>query len=727
MSSAAPSPRALLEALDPEQRQVAEALRGPVRVLAGAGTGKTRAITHRIAHGVATGTYAPTEVLAVTFTTRAAGEMRTRLRTLGAPGVQARTFHSAALRQLRFFWPRVHGTELPELVASKLGIMGPAARRLGLSTDTASLRDLAGEVEWSKVSNVTPEDYPRVAAARGRDVNGVDAATVARALTAYEEVKRQQGRMDMEDVLLWTAGLLADDERVAAQVRRQYRWFVVDEFQDVSPLQHALLDLWLGGRDEICVVGDPAQTIYSFAGADASYLKEFARRHTGTTAVELVRNYRSTPQIVAGANALLEGTPSAGVRLRSQSEAGPEIGARALPDEVAEAEAAAGEVVRLRERGVPLSEIAVLFRINAQSEAFEEALAGRGVPYIVRGAARFFDRPEVRQAVTLLRGAARAGDEAETIAATVRSALAGMGWAPTPPEARGQTRDRWESLQALVDLADAATEGGRTTDGQAAGQAADQTAGERMGGLADFVTDLERRAAEQHAPVAEGVTLATLHAAKGLEWDVVLLCGIHDGAVPITYADTPAAVEEERRLLYVGVTRARRELWISWAAARQPGGRASRKPSRFLRPVLPQEFAAAEAAGGAQRSRGKASRRAVHCRECGRPLDTAAEKKVGRCADCPSSYDEELFERLREWRRARATAESVPAYVLFTDATLQLVAELLPLTPEALLRLNGVGRSKLEKYGDDVLAVVRGEDPALAPGGAAAEAATESP
>jgi len=685
------TPEALLAALDPEQRKVAEALRGPVRVLAGAGTGKTRAITHRIAYGVATGVYAPTEVLAVTFTARAAGEMRVRLRDLGAPGVQARTFHSAALRQLRFFWPKVHRTELPELVASKLGILGPAVRRLRIDTDPALLRDLAAEIEWSKVSNVGPDDYPRLAAARGRSVTGLDPAAVARVLVAYEETKRSQGRMDMEDVLLWNAGLLAEDERVAAQVRRQYRWFVVDEFQDVSPLQQALLDLWLGGRDEICVVGDPAQTIYSFAGADASYLRDFGKKYAGATSVDLVRNYRSTPQIVAGANALLAGTTSQGVKLVAQQPKGVEIVGRGLPDEVAEAEAAATEVARLRDRGVPLSEVAILFRINAQSEAFEEALAARQLPYVVRGAARFFERPEVRQAVTLLRGTARAGGGDDTLTESVRSALAGMGWAPEPPAARGQTRDRWESLQALLDLSI-------------------QHARDPEADLATFVDDLERRAAEQHAPVAEGVTLATLHAAKGLEWDVVLLCGIHDGAVPITYAEGPAAIEEERRLLYVGVTRARRELFVSWAAARQPGGRGSRKPSRFLRPVLPTSFDESTAAG--KKPSKSSNRRAVHCRECGKPLDTAAEKKVGRCADCPASYDEALFERLREWRRERAGEESVPAYVVFTDATLQLLAELRPASPEAMLKVSGIGRSKLEKYGDEVLAVVAGESPA---------------
>jgi DNA helicase-2/ATP-dependent DNA helicase PcrA len=692
-----PDPAELLAALDPEQRAVAEALRGPVRVLAGAGTGKTRAITHRIAYGVARGVYAPTEVLAVTFTTRAAGEMRGRLRGLGAAGVQARTFHSAALRQLRYFWPRVHGQELPALTESKIGLLATAARRHRLPTDQALLRDLASEVEWAKVSNVHPDDYARIAGARGRSVSGHDPETVARVFGSYEDVKRSQGRMDMEDVLLLCAGVLADDERVAAQVRRQYKWFVVDEFQDVSPLQQALLDLWLGGRDELCVVGDPAQTIYSFAGADASYLRDFSRRHPDAASIELVRNYRSSPQVVSVANRLLTGTASRGVELRAVREAGPEVTWTARADEVEEAEAVAARVLQLRDAGTPLSEVAVLFRINAQSETFEEALAARGVPYVVRGAARFFDRPEIRQAVTLLRGTARGGQGSGDLVDDVRATLSGMGWTAQAPTSRGQTRDRWESLQALVDQA---VEFARTAADPPEQAAADPV----DGGLSAFVDELDRRAAEQHAPVAEGVTLATLHAAKGLEWDVVFLCGLQDGTLPITYAETSAAVEEERRLLYVGVTRARRELAVSWSLSRNPGGRPSRKPSRFLDGLRPADAGGvgpgARGAGGARR------RQVAHCRECGRPLETPAARKTGRCEDCPASYDEELFERLRAWRLERAAEESVPAYVVFTDATLQLIAEHRPTTPQQLLRINGIGRSKLDKYGDDVLALL---------------------
>ncbi|GAB2730214.1 ATP-dependent helicase [Nocardioides pakistanensis] len=690
----------LLEALDPEQREVALALRGPVRVLAGAGTGKTRAITHRIAYGVATGIYNPSEVLAVTFTTRAAGEMRTRLRELGAGGVQARTFHSAALRQARYFWPRVYGGELPVLTESKLPLLGNAARRNRIQTDQATLRDLASEVEWAKVSNVRPDDYAKVAEARGRSVSGHDPATIARVFATYEEVKRDQGRMDMEDVLLITAALLAEDERVAAEVRRQYRWFVVDEFQDVSPIQSALLDLWLGGREDLCVVGDPAQTIYSFAGASASYLVDFPKRHRGTTSLELVRNYRSTPQVVAAANQLLAGTPSAGVSLRSQQAAGPEVGYAEHTDEVAEAEAVAAQILDLQRAGVPMREVAVLFRVNAQSEAFEEALAARGIPYVVRGAARFFERAEVRQAVTLLRGNARSdGGSGDGLVADVKAVLAGMGWTEQAPTGRGNVRDRWESLQAIVSQAEEFSE----------------THAE--GDLTGFVAELDRRAAEQHAPVAQGVTLATLHAAKGLEWDAVFLVGMHEGTMPIVYAEGAAAVEEERRLLYVGMTRARERLSVSWSLARSPGGRSTRKPSRFLTGLRPQVGSDRAAEGRSARSRSK--RGIAHCRVCNAPLSTTAERKVGRCEGCPASYDEELFERLRAWRVARAAQEKVPAYVVFTDLTLQAIAEVRPSDPAALLRVSGVGPAKIDKYADDVLALVAGEDVLPGMGGSA--------
>ncbi|MGH1562126.1 ATP-dependent DNA helicase UvrD2 [Mumia sp. DW29H23] len=681
-----PSADSLLDALDPEQREVALALRGPVCVIAGAGTGKTRAITHRIAYGAATGVYKPTEVLAVTFTARAAGEMRGRLRQLGADGVQARTFHAAALRQIGYFWPRLYGNGLPELIASKIPLVAEAAKRCRVQTDSALLRDLAAEIEWAKVSNVRPDDYPRLAPGAHRGLDAVDDATVAHVMAAYEEVKRDRGRMDMEDVLLCTVSMLAEHEKVAAEIRRQYRWLVVDEYQDVNPLQAALLEQWLGGRHDICVVGDPLQTIYSFAGASPKHLNDFAKQHPGTQRIELVRNYRSTPQVVAAANAVFARSRREGVVLRAQRDAGPGVTYTSYSDEVAEAEAVAAQILQLRAGGTPLREVAILFRTNAQSEAYEEALAARNLPYVVRGVERFFDRPEVRQAVTLLRGQARGGDVGEDgLVADVRAVLATMGYTETAPTSAGAQRDRWESLHAVVSMA---------TDLQATQPDADLTA---------LVDDLDRRAKHAHAPIAEGVTLTTLHAAKGLEWDVVFLVGMQEGTVPIAYATDDKGVEEERRLFYVGVTRARDRLEVSWSLARNPGGRGNRRPSRFLDGLRPADDEPAVGAGRGRRTRKERS--IARCRTCDAVLTTGAERKLGRCLDCPSTYDEELFERLRGWRSEQATAQKVPAYVVFTDATLTAIAEAKPREATDLLKVPGVGRAKLEKYGAEVLAL----------------------
>jgi DNA helicase-2/ATP-dependent DNA helicase PcrA len=691
------APEELLDALDPEQREVATALDGPLRVLAGAGTGKTRAITHRFAYGVATGAMVPNEVLAVTFTTRAAGELRQRLARLGAPGVQARTFHSAALRQARYFWPQVYGGDLPELVSSKLSLLAEATSRYRLKASQADLKDLAGEVEWAKVTNVRPDDYPRVADARGRALDGFDHATTAKVYATYEEVKQSRNRMDMEDALLYAAAVIDADERVASAVRRQYQSFVVDEFQDVSPLQFRLLRLWLGDRDDVCVVGDPAQTIYTFAGASADHLLEFPKQFPGTTSVTLHRNYRSTPQVIATANTVMAGQLGrSAVQLKATRPDGAKVEASGQPDEVAEAEAVAVRIAKLVADGTNPADIAVLFRINAQSDNVEEALANHGVPFVVRGAERFFQRPEVRQAVTLLRGAARVESEPScSVRDDVVAALSTMGWTPDPPAGRGNARDRWESLQALVSDAEAfvAANPERT--------------------LADLVADLQRRAELQEAPIAEGVTLATMHTAKGLEWPVVFVVGLHEGTMPFVYAGTPAAVDEERRLMYVAVTRARDSLHLSWSHARNPGGRATRQPSRFLDGVV---AGAGPRPAGERPGRARSRRNATltHCRVCSRPLTDSRERKLGRCADCPSAYDEVLFDSLRSWRREQAAVEKVPAYCVFTDATMTALAEIQPGDTDALLKVPGIGQAKADKYGAEILALI-GADPAARP------------
>ncbi|MBB4983167.1 MULTISPECIES: ATP-dependent DNA helicase UvrD2 [Streptomyces] len=700
---------AVLDGLDPEQREVALALNGPVCVLAGAGTGKTRAITHRIAYGVRAGILQPASVLAVTFTNRAAGEMRGRLRQLGAGGVQARTFHSAALRQLQFFWPKAVGGELPRLLERKVQLVADAAARCRIRLDRNELRDVTGEIEWAKVTQTVPADYPAAVAKSVREAPR-DPAEIGQIYAMYEQLKRDRSVIDFEDVLLLTVGILQDRHDIADQIRRQYQHFVVDEYQDVSPLQQRLLDLWLGDRDNLCVVGDASQTIYSFTGATPDHLLNFRTRHPGATVVKLVRDYRSTPQVVHLANGLLSQAHGRAAEHRleliSQRDPGPEPVYTEYADEPAEAEGTARRIRDLIAAGVPAGEIAVLYRINAQSEVYEQALADAGVPYQLRGAERFFERQEVREAGIALRGAARAGandsllDDAEDLPAQVRAVLSTKGWTTRPPAGSGAVRDRWESLAALVRLAE------------------DFARAKPEATLSDLVAELDERAAAQHAPTVQGVTLASLHAAKGLEWDAVFLVGLTEGMMPITYAKTDEQVEEERRLLYVGVTRSRVHLTLSWALSRSPGGRANRRPSRFLKGLRPGSGSlGAVGSGGASGSveRGSGPRRRglrgpARCRVCGTTLTEAGAMKLMRCEDCPSDMDEGLYERLRDWRSEQARELGQPAYCVFTDKTLMAIAERVPATDGELASISGVGVRKLDRFGAEVLAICAGEE-----------------
>jgi DNA helicase-2/ATP-dependent DNA helicase PcrA len=663
-SAATDSALRVLAGLDPEQRAAAEAVRGPVCILAGAGTGKTRAITHRIAYAVRSGEVPPESVLAVTFTARAAGELRTRLRSLGATGVQARTFHAAALRQLSYFAPQILGGPMPDVASQPIRWVSQACNRLRLRTDKAELRDLASEIDWAKSSLVTPADYVGAAARANRGIS-LTPGKVAEVYAGYEEAKRRNNEIDFADLLLIMSSALEEISEVARTVRNQYRYFVIDEYQDVSPVQQRLLDAWLGDREDICVVGDANQTIYSFAGAKPSYLLNFGERYPDARVVRLERDYRSTPQIVDLANKLISAAPrdaAARLTLIGQRPGGPKPTFAEYDDEVAEANAVASTAKRLIADGTAASEIAVLFRINAQSEVYEQALSEAGIPYVLRGGEKFFDRTEIRQALVLLRGAARADDSEVTLPEAVADVLSSVGWHGEHPPAGGAARERWESLAALVGLAE---------------QLIIEQPDAR---LDEFNADLEHRAASQHAPTVQGVTLASLHSAKGLEWDVVFLVGLADQTIPIQHATTPEQLAEERRLLYVGITRARERLTLSWALARNPGQARRRRPSRFLDGLRP---------GGGVRQTGAPKRAKV----------------------VPQSEDAATFGRLRAWRKKQAEAQGVPAYVVFSDATLVAIADSAPADSSALARVPGVGPTKLERYAEPVLAVLAGEDP----------------
>ncbi|WP_424184499.1 ATP-dependent DNA helicase UvrD2 [Actinokineospora sp. G85] len=684
----------LLAGLDPEQLAAVRAPRGPVCVLAGAGTGKTRTIVSRIAALVSAGHVSAGQVLAVTFTARAAGEMRTRLRAAGVPGAQARTFHASALRQLRYFWPRVVGDSPWELLDGKLRLVGQAAHRVGTSTEREALRDLAGEIEWAKASLVAPQDYPAAAARARRDAPTAP-ELVAKVYAGYEELKNQARMLDFDDLLLHTAAALEEHGEVAEEFRDRYRCFVVDEYQDVTPLQQRVLDAWLGQRDDLTVVGDANQTIYSFAGASARPLLEFTRRFPDATVVRLERDYRSTPEVVSLANQVIGAARDrpAGSRLKliGQRPPGPRPRFTEHDDEPAEAAAVAARIKELVEEGVALSEIAVLYRVNAQSEVYEQALAKLEIPYLVRGGERFFQRTEVRQAVAAIRTAAVANPAGE-LPALVRSLLAPLGLSDEPP-AGGTLREKWDSLLALVELAE------------------ELVATERDADLARYAAELEQRAQAQHPPTVEGVTLASLHAAKGLEWDAVFLVGLVDGTMPIQHADGDnAAIEEERRLLYVGVTRARVHLSLSWALARAEGGKRYRRRSRFLYGLIPQNDPTARVPQRQREAGARGADAPRFCRVCGCQLYGIMPVKLGRCADCPADLDEGLLDRLREWRMERSKALRVPAYVIFTDATLLAIAEQRPADRAALVSISGIGASKLDKFGSEVLSLVTGAD-----------------
>ena len=687
----------ILAGLNAEQRTVATSFGAPVVVLAGAGTGKTRAITHRIAYGVATGAQQANATLAVSFTQRAAGELRERLSKLGVSGVQARTFHSAALRQLRYFWPQAYDEPLPEVLGRNLGLVAAAARQQGLGDDPSRLRDLASEISWAKVSNVRPEDYPTIAVQRGRGVAGLASEQVALVLAGYESIKRGREVIDYDDILLCNLALLHQFPAIAERIRQTYRHFTVDEFQDLNPLQWSLLQAWVDGRSDLCVVGDPLQSIHGFAGADGKFLREMAT-DTEHVVVQLTENYRSTPQILQVANAVGRAaalrTGTSPSPLRSWARDGARVQVKSSADQQAEARDVANWLHELHQHdGLEWRDMAVLYRLNSQSASFEAALAERQIPYQVRDAEGFFERAEIRRALAQfikLANADQPPSSAQQLVASAKDVLGGLGWSEQAPEEIGQQRQAWESLQVLLELVA-------------------ELADEYVGNWDDVNAQLAIRANQQQAPLGSGVTLSTMHSAKGLEWQAVAVTGVQEGGLPFVLADSADEIDEEQRLLYVALTRARHWLRISWHRA-PSAGKTGR--SRFLAPLfapaLQSELEISDEAAGADTAKpGKRARKQVgNCFVCGQRLTDAADRKLGHHADCPAELDEALFTQLRAWRLQAAEDARVPAFVIFTDATLQAIAERRPSDSNELLRVPGVGRVKMERYGDAVLEII---------------------
>jgi DNA helicase II / ATP-dependent DNA helicase PcrA len=596
----------ILAGLNPEQRAAVEATRGPLCILAGAGTGKTTTITRRIAYQVASGAFPPEQIVAVTFTDKAAGELRGRLRALGVEGVRASTFHSAALALLRHFdgeQGRILSTKA--LLLRRIGNTLPGAFRF------RPAGDLATEIEWAKNRRLTPETYYD---GLGEHEPPIPPDLSRRVFREYERRKAAEGLIDFEDLLERAVSLLERNDGVRSAVHERWRAFTVDEYQDVNLLQQSLLDLWLGERDELCAVGDDYQAIYSFTGASAEWLLALPQRFPHAHVVRLERNYRSTSQVLELANRLVPRLGGSAKTLAPTCPDGPE-------PVVGPALSVATHVRELQADGVPLEEMAVLVRTNARTSEFEEAFHDAGIPF--QGAS-LLARDAARQLLKALRG--RRGPAGEV----VRQLALGQGLLAEIPDKLGEREQtRQTDLARLVRLAE-----------------------EFDGDVDGFVELLHERFGES---AGRGVHLLTLHRAKGLEWEAVFLPRVEQGELPVRRGD----VEEERRLFYVGLTRARRHLLVTWEG----------KPSRFLDEL----GVGAGALPPAKRQR-------------------------------PALEQTPAVQALREWRLARARADEVPAYVVFNDRTL---AELVARTPQTIAELAavpGIGPAKLERYGSELLA-----------------------
>jgi len=683
-------PARLLDDLNDAQREAVQAVEGPVVILAGAGTGKTRVISRRAAYAIASGVVPADQVLIVTFTDKAAGEMVDRLRDLGLPGVTARTFHAHALSQLRHFWPSRHdGEPMPEVLDSKLPLLVPLVRGLPGHYRFTPAKDLASEIEWAKSQRLTPRSYEATIAKVGREAP-IPVDLFERIFAGYERSKTRAGRIDFDDLLIGTVDLLETDADAAETVRARKRWFSVDEYQDTNQLQQRLLELWLGDRRDVCVVGDEDQTIYTFTGASSAYLRGFEARWPGARVVTLADNYRSSPQILELANRLLASTGRT-KRLVTTRPDGPEPPILRYATEEAEMAALIAWVRARIAGGTVAAEIAVLVRMNAQVEPLEDAMTRAGIPYQVRGL-RFYDRPEVRGAIDLVRRAAAAGKLPQTglsLRGAVRdlwatslgydsdddaTAASAAGRAGVPGE---EARERTAALDTLIDIL--ATQLGSDGGLDAAG----------------FLAELDRRRAAERAGSADGVNLLTYHRAKGLEWDAVALPMLEDGSLPIRQAfDDDALLDEERRLLYVGITRAREHLLLSWAAERETKGRSTRRqPSRFLADLRPRP--APRIVQHPDRFEEEERRRRAR-----RPVASAGADPAN---------DDAVMAALRAWRTARARADAVPPYVILHDQTLAAIAEIRPMSAAGLRRVKGIGPGKIDRYGDEILEIVRAD------------------
>ena len=621
------------------QRAAAEVTSGPLVILAGAGTGKTRVVSRRAAHAIDTQAVPAGRILLVTFTDKAANEMVERMVALGHPQVMARTFHSHAVRQLRHFWPSRHGgADPPHVLNSKLSLISPLARNLPGHYRFTPSKDIADAIEWAKVRRISPDRWERDAPA---DRAPIPADLFSRLYAGYEQAKNRAKRVDFEDMLALTVELLEEDKDAAQVVQDQKTWISVDEYQDTNPLQERLLELWIGDSRDLAVVGDPDQTIYTFTGATPDYLLHFADKHPGTQTISLTENYRSTPQVLTLANRLTaEGPRDA---LTTSRPAGPEPQIKAYAGPEVELNALVEQVRVLKEAGVDALDVAILVRTNAQLPPIEEALTRAAIEYTVRGQ-RFYERPEVRDARRLIH-AAELTETGSALDGALRSVLKeGLGYDPDTEVAGDEAQERAASLELLLTIA------------------SDLVWVDGTRGAPELLAELDRRDAAEAAAHGRGVSLLTYHRAKGLEWEAVFLPQVEEGLLPIRQAKVDEQVAEERRLLYVGITRAKTHLFISW----------SKKPSRFIDDIRVHTVRTISAPAGQVQAQGATS---------------------------------PLLESLQLWRRERAKSDDVPAYIVAHDSVLEDIAEQRPTSISQLRRIKGMGPVKLDQYGAEILEI----------------------
>ena len=676
----------LLDGLDENQRLAVEAVRGRVAIIATAGSGKTRVITNRIANAIETKTHSAEHGLALTFTNKAANEIRARLSRLKVAPVAAATFHATALRQLSHFWPQVIGGNMWNVISTKSSLIEQAAASAGVTLKDYTRRTVISEIEWAKSSGLDIEHYLKL----DRKTDEVTAAMVADIWTRYSDLTKRNNVLDFEDILQLNLGLLSSFPDVLQQVRQRYTWFTVDEFQDVTPLQNALLQLWVGNRNELCVVGDPAQTIYTFAGASANFLKDFKQNHPETLQIELNRTYRCPEQICTVANSLMSSSATPSFMVSAKSDEGA-VRLQHYVDEKSEAQEIANRIAELIKSGVDAREIAVLLRINSMSNEFEAVFDALNIPYTMRGITKFFERPEVKQVLLDLRVGSYINSDISMLNAVKKIAEL-HGWSEQPKHSSETARSRWESLSALVNVAV-----------DLVSQKSDAT-------LEDYFAEIAHRTNENHDPQAAAVTITTIHTAKGLEWEYVFVPSVVEGILPFDPVRSPGTIEEERRLLYVALTRAKIAVEISTTRSRLGYNNA---PSRFLGSITTtsEAFIAPTKLASVSLPAERKEFKVTKCRFCGQGVTATREVKLQKCKKCEAKiqapeFSDSIKAGLNSWREDFAKQVNLLPWAVLSNIAVEVLAEFQPKTIEELVEINAIPTFQVDEQGEEILMII---------------------